>query len=410
MAGITLSGTTLRCEDNANADANADGINGEYSFKDFALKDAVNCVDLVTSHQSYRGVAGIQVGDGAGTALTTLKDKNASIIFNASRTLGVSSVGQSNHTIELGTKILGPNGKPSGRDGCKVVAQAITTLRGAVRLYGCHWKQGTSNFSVTPGVVGLLGELIDCIIDSVGTVALGAAASELAEVFNLDITLTGAGASGVVTQWNVLKAQRVTIFTVSGNQCIATGGTVRVRDLILGGSPGTADLRNTGVGEWDLNDTIWTGNGPQVSSTNNYINDWRPWQRTAINGNTLAPYANLPMLVLDKNGAIVVPLTYTDAQGNLNYGTTDPVTASSIKARRIIGVTSPVWEELGPFTARYNLDGATLPQVLGHQEKFNFPRVTGAFGDQLQSINAPVPLTPLTGGSLGPEEWRPSLA
>ena len=408
MAGISLSGTTLRCEDDTNGDASLDGIAGSYSFKDFAIKDGVNCVDLATSHQSYRGVASIQIGDG-GSAVTSLQDTNASIIFDASRSLATSAAsGVSGRTLRLGSKIVGANGKPTGRDGCKVVQQASGTLRGIVQLYATHIRQQVGTFAIQPGASGLACEIVDCILEALGGVALGVTGQELALIYNLDITLLGTLTSHAITQWNVLNAERV---TVMGNTpyLISTAGSVRVRDLVMGGTPTISDLHKTGSTEWDLVEPFFTAAAPQVDLGTGFVNQWWRFLPHVVDIIDRSNVANCPVRLLDVNGAELLPTTYTSSQGLITYGGTDPITKDTVKVRR--GTGSPfVWTEFSPVTARFNLDGAVLPKYTGLQVTFPWPRLTGAFGDQFLPCLDEVPLVPRGQPKSGQEDWRPAYA
>jgi len=379
-------GTDITYEDNASS---ANGL--YYTFAEvFASPFGAEFTGLGTSPESYRALVSLVNGDGGGTATTTLKETNATLTCDLGKPLNISPIGSANRTMQFGEKILGPNGKPSGKNGCRLVFEnSSISWAGIVKAYATQIRcSGTFNYF--PGTAGLPGEFVDVIIDTGGSIGLGLPATGKVDLlFNVDISLYGGGTT-VVANINSNYAERITIFG-TGQRLISTPNAVRVRDLILGGTPTVADVNiSSAVNEWDIAEPIWSGNAPQANSNlanSAYINEWWRWLPVTQEERTGAFIASVPLKVLDVDGTEVLPLTYTDVNGMISYGASDLITQNCLKVRRGKRTSSVwAWQKRGPFRVRVNLDGATLGQYPGYEKYFDFEYTSQTGGDQYRPL------------------------
>lgn len=376
----------ITVEDDA---ASANGL--YYTFAEvFASPYGADFPGLGTTPESYRGIVQLVNGDGVGSATTTIKETNATLICDAGRPITVNPIGSPNRYLIFGEKIVGPNGKPSGKSGCRLVFEgSAVSWSGTVQLYGCQVRcSGTFNYF--PGTSGLEGEFVDTIIDCGGSMSLGLPSTgKVKLLFNLDITLTGASTT-TVNNLNSDYAERITLF---GNtqRLLFTGNSVRVRDIIFGGSPTVSDVRiASATNQWDLAEPIWSGNATQADSSlanSTYINEWWRYLPVSLEGTTGLRVEAVPIKVLDIDLAEVLPLTYTDSEGRIAYGASDLITENCLKVRRGKRTSSVwAWEKRGPFTVRVNMDGVTLPQYAGYEKKFDFSFISQTGGDQYRPL------------------------
>lgn len=415
------AGTTISIQNDTHADADLDGINDVYSFNDIVLKglasgDAID-TGCNTADRTIRLRASLQNGDGVGTAATTLKDSNVSVIFDNTKALACSTVGSASRTFEFGEQILGPNGKPSGRNGVKIVAGASMTLRGIMKFFGCTLRSTTGSLNLIPGSQGLGGLIYNCIFFCQTTFAIGQdSTGRFLNIYNLDLVCNAASPSFVISNWGADQAERVTVACASPARFVSTGARLRVKDMVFIGSPTEADVNSTGVQDWDFIEPIWSGNIKQVFGfvAGTYLNEWWRWLPIVIAAESSpAKLQNIPIKVLDKDGADLTGVLYTDSEGLVTYNLVDATLGifdDVLKARRFSG-TAAAWEERGPFTVRVNLDGVVRTDYLGTQYQFNFPRRTQTGGDQFAPIFDVIRLVPVGGvSSSGREENRPSYA
>lgn len=426
-AGITQpggAGTTIQMEDNTNADADLDvGLGVDlYTLEDIVLKGLASgdAIDLGTNpaDKAWRLRASLQNGDNVGSQPTTLRGKNCTVCFDATKTYSVSTVGASNRRTEFGDKITSPNGKPGGKNGIKFIMAATSTWRGQIFIYGSLIATTVGNINLIPGINA--GEIINAILQAPGTFAIGQSTTgNLSLVYNLDIVCTSASPANVIANWGADQAERVTVECSTPQRFISTGAVLRIRDLVLIGAPTITDLLHSSTSDWDLIEPVYSGAALQIqtASAGRYVNEWWRWLPILISASSGASkIANVPVRLLDLDGVDLLgsgasAIQYTDSQGLIAYNPVDPTLTifdNVIKARRFVGGASAAWEGRGPFTARFNLDGAILPGYLGTQFQFDFPRrIYGAAQEQLSPVLDVVRLQPRGGVR---EEWRSNLA
>ena len=387
------AGTIVTYEDNASA---ANGL--YYTLTEInAFLVALPSPDwpaLGTTPVSYRGTVELQNGDGSGTAVTTLKETNATVISDAFSQLSTSAVGSANRTLQFGEKVVGPNGKPMGKDGCRLVFQGGSfSWFGTVKVYGSHIR--CASLSVLPSSLGLSTEIIDTHIDTSGSPQFGNVSGPIEYMARVSIALTGAAGTSVGS-FNTLNSEDIQIIGTT-QRLLSSSLVLRVRGLTLSGTPTVADARiQSGTNAWDLNEFTPTDAVAQFQSSvanSAYINIWAPYSPYVYDLGTNLPIANMPVTLLDKNGATVVPVSYTDANGLISFGSSDLITEDSVKVKRWRTVSSVgEYEELGPFTARLNMDGTILNGYLGTTFSFIWPRRTSAYGDTLLPLYDGVPM------------------
>ncbi len=343
---------------------------GPYTLAQLIAADATLFADLVdnlTLRKSCRAKASINNGSSVDTAATSFKDKNVDIYFDTGTTYSVNSPGGSTRTLELGEKV----GTRGSKNGCGLYTGAALSLRGIAKIYD---SKIVSTGALSMSVMEPASEIIDSTLEvTSGNIAVGSAALPMALVYNVILRLV----TGFVTAIVATYAEKVKVYG-TGSFLMQSAQTVRVRDIQFAGSPTTADVRFTG-GVQTFAEPTWSGVAPQVALSTSIIEPWR-WLRTVEDGNG-NPIANCPVQLRDKDGTIVVPTTYTDADGRYTHGTAGDVTQDCVTARTHSGTT---WTERGPFTERFNLDGTRLSNVPSLWRKFAWSRSTGAFGDQLK--------------------------
>lgn len=364
-AGITQPGggaNPILFEDNANAAAGGDG---SYSFADISAAFPALCVDLGTTPKTYRLTVSLINGDGVGTATTTLKDADCSVVFDATRTYSVSATGRSNRFTEFGTKIDGT--KDSGRAGVTLVSGATLNIGGNGKFYGSTLKTTTGALTLAPAQTGLSYEIVNCILQSANNgINLGTGAGAIDSIYNVDV-IGGSGAAGTLINFNVTQAERVTVGALAAaSDHIRTGADFKGKDVVFIGSPTTAQVRYTNTSDSHLIIPTWDQT-IRINSTftQGRVHEWWPYGILVLDGNA-APVAGLPFTLKDNSGRTVLTAT-TDAEGKITYSATYldislvEQTAPAIAANCVevtkygaAGVTS----YQGPFRAELNVSGA----------------------------------------------------
>jgi hypothetical protein len=368
---------TITVQNDLHADADLDGVLDEYWLDDIVAKGLASgdVTDLgTTAEKSFRCKASIQNGDGVGTLATTLRGKNCSVEFDTGKTLLVSATGQANRKLELGTLVQGAAGKPSGKDGCKIVLGTATTIRGCVKLYGSYLRTTAGNLGFIPGASGLGGDMVNTILQAAGSLIIGQFSTgyNFARVYNLDMIGTNA-AGGIINNWGVDYAERITVALGGASAYFAsTGAKLRIKDPVLIGTPTVADFKNSGIYEWDLVNLVPSGNAPQYDNqSTQYINEWGNFGVMTVDPATGAIVSGVPIQILDAFGTELIN-DVTDADGHIEFGTVGDVTENALKIRRLkIGVYD--FDYFYPLTVNVNLTGTPLPGWLGHSYKFNWP-------------------------------------
>lgn len=400
----TGAGATITLQNDTHADADLDGINDVYSAEDIDLKGLASgdCIDHNTNHRSYRFKATIQNGDGTGTAATTFKESNVVINFDNTKTYLVSATGAANRRTEFGALVQGAAGKPSGKDGVQMLMGAACTLRGQILLYNSYLKTSAGNINIIPGSAGLVGEIINCIMQSAGSFAIGQdTTGNLQRIFNLDLTSFASNVSGAVTNWGADFAERVTVATNTANNFIRTGARIRIKDLVLIGTLQgltPADLSNTGVNEWDIVNPIWSGNANQYGVVNANVNEWFGYGIQVVNRDTGDPVANVPVKVTDVFGSVVVN-AITDSNGHISFGTVGDVTENALKVRR--RTNAALFNYFYPFTVQVNQTGAINSGFsnTNYKKDWPFTDLPSGFGQQFYPVYDIVPLLPIGSSS-----------
>lgn len=361
----------------------------------------------------YAATKSLQNGDGVGTAVTTFRATDVRIEFLNGRTYSVSAVGQVNRVTHFGNKVVGANGYPSGRNGVMMDCGAIPTIRGLIKLYGSYIRQNAAGaINLIPGSSGLLGEIVNCILETTsgtGNIVCGLINQELDLLYNVDFVLGGTGA---ITNILANTAQRITIaVTGSNNYCINSGSPYTIRDCVLIGTPLLSDLHNiAGITDQNLIDPTWTGNAPKIDVTNGNINEWFGFNVESLSPDTGIVVPGVPIEVYDSFDVLVAS-GITNAQGNIAFGA-GPFT-SALKVLVHTPGTPPVPVEQGPFRVVVNQGASALPGYIGYTSYFTwiYRDLPSGFGKQYFPMVLPVWMVPVDGGgATGKEEWRPSHA
>ncbi len=392
-----VCGTPMTFQDDTLPDASLDALAGSYSFLDLALKCPGTMVDLGTTQKSFRGLGTIQNGDGVGTAVTTLQDKNATVLFDSGKTYQLSAVGLANRWTKLGTKIQGASGNPGGRQGCALHLGGLTTLRGNFQLYGTILRQvGSGSILLTPQAAGLTSEVIDCLIETTSgasNVQFGSGAGNIQVVYNTIVVL---GGTGVLNNILVDDCELLTVVVTGTNQYfINTAATFTVADPILIGTPAVADIRYTGAAEAHLINPTWSGNAPQNLVATNYLNQWFDFDVLAADTTTGAVVSSVPIRVYDKNSVLLLD-ALTDAQGWITFGT--GLFMDRLKVARHLGSPTSVLEEMGPFTISVNEGVGALSGYAGYNYKFTWPyrNLPSGYGKQYARVMELIRMYPPT--------------
>lgn len=382
-------GAVVTYQNNANADAGGDS---NYDLVDIIAKalPSGDFISNTTFEPSYRSRATIQSGDGIGVATTTLRIKRATLLFDSGKTLAYSTVGSSSRITNFGDKVVTPSGKPGGKNGPNIILGAAPIFRGILNAYDALIRNaGTGAINIIPGTAGLSGELIDCTIETTtgaGNFAISSGSIFFPYMYNVVIVL---GGTGVVTQFVVTYAELIKVVVGgTGAYCFNTGGVVRIRGLVLSGSPTTADMRASGAVDWDLVDFEPTDAVKMVDDVCvPNINFWALYLPFICATDALAGLADCPVKVLDGSGNIVVPVTYTNTLGLITHGIAGDQTQDAVKVRSAHApVGTVLYTEYGDFTFRYNLDGTVLPGYVGQEITCSWPRTLGANSVRLKNI------------------------
>jgi hypothetical protein len=411
--GITQpsgAGTTIFVEDDAHADAGGDG---SYSFLDIATKFPADFNDLGTSIKAYRARVSVQNGDGAGSALTTIKDQDCAVFFDTGRTLLYSLVGQGNRTLELGVKVQGAAGKASGRRGVGLWLGASSLIRGNHKIYGSMVKASgvNANLNLAPTIQGCTTEIINSILRATNQVVCGSLAVSLTLIYNGDID-TDSLTLAPLSQFRYDDAERAVIAANGGPAMVNTSGAVIARDLVFVGTPTEGDLRNSGVSTWDMVNPTWSGNNFPISTVCiGPVREWWSYDVFIHDPATGLAIANVPIRLLDGSGVTVVS-GISDADGRIVFGAGIYRNAVHVRTHiSVAGVRSLT--DNGPFTTRVNLDGVPVPGYVGYSYAWMWPRaaLASGYGHQLISVMDPIRMVPTSGGGAdGKEEWRAAYA
>lgn len=399
MAGITDDGVTISVEDNAHGDAGGDG---SYAFTDISTKFPALFVDKLTNPRSYECLRNLRNGDGVGTAVTTIKDANAVVHFAANKTFTTSAVGGANRTLELGTKVVGANGKPTGYAGCDLYFNTASQVFSRhMKLYGLKIQNIGGALLFQPSASGMTAEIVNGILLPSSTMALGNIAGAMSLLYNVDIVGTGVGSLGRILNFNCTNAERLTIAFPFGTYKInITSGQLRIRDAVFIGPSSVADVGFTGtVVEIQLVEPTWSREAIQQSGIQRYEEWWR-WEPVVINTRTRLPEQGATVNAYNLLGTLVATAV-SDADGRLSYGS--GLTANCLQVRHQDAVTTLMVED-GPFTVTITPpDGTLLPSskiAVWPYRSYSGEKQFEPFQDQLELVSR--------GGER--EEWRPDLA